>query len=227
MGTTSTETVTRTELVQLALRQIGVWNPSPTEIANAVVVLNATLKMLDPRAQWSWTSVSTPASITLTVGQRSYDVATDGIAANIFELLHVDRVDGTSLIPITIIDTDEALTTSEREGTGQPYLVWLERQPTLAAQKLHFFPTASVAYTFEYTYRRRLYDFTASTDNPDFPGEWNYPLSVILADKMAPEYGVPLDKRQILRIDAEELTRQMTSANDKTVFIPTVKTVYY
>lgn len=227
MGTTSTATVTRTELVQLAYRRIGIHNPSNTEVANGVLLLNAILKTLDPLAKWSWASVSTVASLTLTASQRSYDYTTDGIAANIFELLHVDRVNGTNLTPITIIDTTEALTTSEREGTGEPYLVWLERKPVLTDQKLHFFPTASAAYTFEYTYRRRLYDFTASTDNPDFPGEANLPLAKMLADELAPEYGIPLDKRQILRIDSDESKKFLIASNDKTAYTPTVKTVYY
>lgn len=227
MGTTSTETVTRTELVDLALRQLGVVNPNDTERTNAILVLNAMLKELDPSADWRWTWVLTPGSISTVANQRAYDVATDGLASNIYRIEIVEKVTGTTLDPITIIDTPAALTNVDREGTGEPQWAYLERAPVLAHQKLHLFPTPDAVYTYQYTYRRRIYDFTASTDNPDFPGEWNYALAIMLANKMAREYNMPIDFRQDLRIEAQELEFRMRAANSETEYKPTIKTLYY
>ena len=227
MGVTSTETVTRTEIIDLALRQLGNTNPSSNDRANGVLVLNALLKAIDPLADWSWTWQLTPGTITTVAAQRAYDVATDGLAANIFRVEHVERVTGTNLNPIIVIDTPEALISIDREGTGQPIWAYLEREPILANQRLHLLPTADAVYTFQYTYRRRLYDFTSSTDNPDFPGEWNYTLGIILASKMSREYGMPMADRQELNQEAGQLLTAMVTSNTNSDYIPTLKTLYY
>ena len=231
MGTTSTETVTRTELIDLSLRQLGNVNPSNADRANALIVLNAILKQLDPKADWRWTWVLTPGSITTVANQRAYDVATDSLAANIFRIDSVEKVTGSApsdtLDPIIVVDSYDAITNVDREGSGEPVKAYLEKAPVLANQKLHFFPTPDTVYTYQYTYRRRLYDFTASTDNPDFTGEWNYTLAVILADKMAREYGLSAEDRRDLRAESRELEQEMIAANSETQYVPTIETLYY
>lgn len=227
MGTTSTETVTRTEIIDLALRQFGNTNPSDDERSNALLVLNALLKQLDPQADWRWTWVLTPGSITTVASQRAYDVATDSFASNVFRIEFVEKVTGSTLDPIIVVDTPDALTNVDREGTGEPQKAYLEKAPVLSNQKLHFFPTPDGVYTYQYTYRRRLYDFTASTDNPDFPGEWNHTLAIMLADKMSREYGLSAEDRRDLRAEARELEQAMIAANSETNYAPTITTLYY
>lgn len=226
MGVTSTATVTRTEVIDLALRQLGNTNPSNDDRAKALIVLNAKLKQMDPMAKWSWTSSFVPGSINTVANQRAYTTS-DGLSSNIFQLEHVDRVQGTTLSPITIIDTPERLNSVDREGTGEPQWAYLQRAPTLAAQKLEFLPTPDGVYTYQYTYRRRLYDFTASSDNPDFPGEWNYALAIILADAMSREYGMPIDQRQELKVEALDQMKQMIAANGGEEYIPVLSVPYY
>lgn len=226
MGVTSTETVTRTELVDDALAEVGNSNPNNTQRAQAVRFLNKLLKQLDPMAQWSWTSSFVPGSINTVANQRAYTTS-DGLASNIFELVHVDKVTGTTLSPITIIDTATRLSSVDREGTGEPQWAYLQRAPTLSAQKLEFLPTPDGVYTYQYTYRRRLYDFTASSDNPDFPGEWNHALSIMLADKLARIYGMDLQDRQELKIEALDQMRQMIAANGGGAYVPTLSVPYY
>jgi hypothetical protein len=48
------------------------------------------------------------------------------------------------------------------------------------------------------TYLRPLEYFSASTDTADFPEEWVSPIIYGLAVRLAPEYGVPLEDRQLL-----------------------------
>ena len=47
-------------------------------------------------------------------------------------------------------------------------------------------------------YRRPLYEFTASTDNPDMPQMWNRFLEYRLAMDLAPMHGCPLEERTML-----------------------------
>ncbi len=52
-------------------------------------------------------------------------------------------------------------------------------------------------------YRRPLYDFTASTDNPDMPPQWTRLLEYRLAADLADMHGVPLDERGLLSAKAK------------------------
>jgi len=228
MGITSNETVTRTELIDLSLRQLGNTNPSDTDRSRAVVVLNAMLKQIDPKAKWSWTSSFVPAQVTTVASQRAYGVI-DGLNSNIFELETVERVTGTTLSPIQVIDTPERLKSVDREQTGEPRFAYLQRSPLLANQKLEFLPTPNGAYIYQYTFRRRLYDFTAASDNPDFPGEWNLSMAIMLADKLAREYGLTTEDKLELRADAQEQERLLLAANSRESanFIPPVSAKFY
>lgn len=52
-------------------------------------------------------------------------------------------------------------------------------------------------------YRRPLYEFTASTDNPDMPTQWTRLLEYRLAGDLADPAGVPLDERALLAAKAK------------------------
>lgn len=45
---------------------------------------------------------------------------------------------------------------------------------------------------------------TAGTDLPDFPNEWEEAIIYGLADRLAPNYGLPIQERQMLKADAKE-----------------------
>lgn len=46
-----------------------------------------------------------------------------------------------------------------------------------------------------YVYKRPLFDFTGSTDNPDFPAGWTRYFGYRLAHDLAPEHRIPMDQR--------------------------------
>lgn len=86
------------------------------------------------------------------------------------------------------------------------------------------------AYTngelLRYTYKRPLYDFDLSTDNPDMPSGWVRYLTFRLSHDLCPEFDVDIEsrnwiKREYLeaRADLFQSTRPQTSdIHDKTVF---------
>ena len=52
-------------------------------------------------------------------------------------------------------------------------------------------------------YQRPFEDMTSSTDDIDFPPYWTEAIIFGLADRLAPEYGIPLQDRQLLTQQAE------------------------
>ena len=55
----------------------------------------------------------------------------------------------------------------------------------------------------EFTYHRPFQDFDASTDNPDFPQEFYLPLWLELSALLGPRYGLPIDERRALFLEAK------------------------
>lgn len=191
----SNATITRTELVRRAFRRIGQDNPTNTDKANAVALLNDILKGLDPQGRFLWTISNTPSTLTLVDGQSAYTVgsAATNIANYIIALERVEMMNGTQIsYPLDILDKSEAISTWNRDSaaSSQPVQVYLERAPLASNQKMHFYPTPNAADSIQYYYRRRLYDFDNPSDNPDFPAEHNQRLVQMLASELAPEYGV-------------------------------------
>jgi len=67
---------------------------------------------------------------------------------------------------------------------------------------------ATAATTGNYirlVYQRPYEDFDASTDEPDFPQEWFDAIKFGLADRLAPEYGVPIVDRNDIKNRAMQL----------------------
>jgi hypothetical protein len=53
-------------------------------------------------------------------------------------------------------------------------------------------------------YQRPFQYFTSGTETADFPEEWQLPLVYTTAVLLAPEWGIPLQDRQVLRAEAKE-----------------------
>ncbi len=67
--------------------------------------------------------------------------------------------------------------------------------PQLNSGKLYIWPTPdNCGDRLKITYTRTLEDFDASGDTPDLPQEWYEALTLALAVKVAPSYGIKLSK---------------------------------
>ena len=77
-----------------------------------------------------------------------------------------------------------------------------------------------------YTYKRPLYDFDTSTDNPDMPQSWIRYLIWRLAHELCSEFDVDLDQRRWVKtqyLEAmadlfESATPNTTDYHNKTIF---------
>jgi len=213
--TTSTAKITRQKLVSRAYRRIGIDNPSVDQVLNAVDLLNDIVKELDTEGRWLWTISNTASTLLLITNQRAYaaGVGASLIQPNIMFLEWVEIVTGTSRKPLKIITELESVSNILRQSTGELYLVYLEQAADKASRRMHFFPTPSAARSVEYSYRRQLYDFGLATDNPDFPQDWAQTLIKRLAYELAPESGLPLEERALLKAEMEEAMTKRQKAN--------------
>lgn len=215
MGTTSTGNITRDALIRRALRKLGNSDPSSEEIANGVESLMAIVKEIDVSGKWLWAVDHAERTLTISAATQSYTtgIAAGNIRADMLELVNFELYQGSQHLPCRIVTEAESLTALSRDTTGQPYEIYLERKPLLADNVLWVRPSPSGSFTAKYTYRRRLYDFTAASDNPDFPQEWIQTLTYKLADDLADEYGTPLERCQWIQARAHALLKKMVAAN--------------
>lgn len=213
----------------MSLRRVGNRRPTAQDRAEALIALNLMTKAADVKGRWLWAISNTPSTLTTVASQRSYEAGSGAtkIALNILELEHVDLVESGTRAGLDIIDKTQSFETVFRNNTGRPIQVYLECAAKMSDQKLHVFPTPDNAYTIEYYYRRRLFDFTAASDNPDMPGEAADYLVKGLAATLSPEYGLPLSERNDLRLEAAEALRLLKGDNAEDAPVQTISTVYF
>lgn len=230
-GTTADFTVTRNELIDLALGSIGVSEPGNSDYDLSVKVLNMLVRHLDARGEWIWGMDNTESTLTLVASQAEYTTgaaATD-IATDILKLEYCALVDGTDdRTVLKILDKKSALRTPLKDDSdAEPIAVHLERAALRSNNKMVFYPTPDTAESVVYHYRKPLFDFDLSTDNPDFPQDFFLPLKKMLASELAPHYGIPLNERQILEAIAEKAFKESEATQgDGPAYIP-LKTEYF
>lgn len=205
-GTTADSDVTRTELITLAFKDIGVVEPSTDEMADGVTTLNMLVRHLDAKGDWLHAVDSTVSTLTTVASQQEYStgVLSTTISANIHKLEYAAVYINTRDEPLVIFDRAESLrTTLKDETSGQPVACYLERARLRSDNKLLLYPTPNAAYTIRYNFRRPLYDFDLSTDNPDVPGAFLLPLKKLLGAELGISFGLSLNERQLLRQEGE------------------------
>ena len=91
-------------------------------------------------------------------------------------------------------------------STGSP--IKLNYRPYVNYGSILLWPTPPSDNTDTVTivYQRPFQYFTAAGETADFPEEWQIPLIYTTAVLLAPEWGVPLPDRQVLKAEAKEYT---------------------
>ncbi len=78
--------------------------------------------------------------------------------------------------------------------------------PQLNNGRLYIWQTANDVDQFgKFTYIRPINVSTETANQPDFPSEWFDPLSFMLAARIGPEYRIPQDRLDRLKLDAEQM----------------------
>jgi hypothetical protein len=158
-----------------------------------------------------WSTISSVGTDTVTLaaalpsavsaGRKVYTHAT--YTSRPIELLehpYREDTDGNSS-QVTLIGRNEYESLSQKGADGDPTQCCFDPQLTNAVLKV--WPALNTLTTDKLVFVSRHYsdDFSASTDNPEFPVEWANALIWQLACEIAPEYGVPyLERRELERL---------------------------
>lgn len=230
---TSIHTLTRNDIVRRALRKLGNKNPSNTDIVDGVNTLNDIVKEVDIDGRWLWASTVDETELILNLNQRTYVFsATPGVSNIPGDILDIEQnamflLKGTNFVTIRKLSYSERISTFDRENNNEPVSFYLDRQPDPHNSTISFLQTPNATYTARFTYRRRLFDFTAAGDNPDFPQEWNLTLIFKLASELSDEYGLPLQERQLLEVKADKKMKIMKGETSETQTPIPITTEYF
>lgn len=205
--------VSRDDLIKGALRKIGVVpqgeTPTTDQITEGAFALNLLVKawQADGMPLWALRTTAIPLSATV----NTYSIGT-GLTVNTDKPLKIIRAwnrDITSNvdIPMRILTRQEYDILGNKTSAGNPIQIYYDPQRDSGVLKV--FPTPSTLEATNnqiyITYQRPYEDFDTSTDTPDFPQEWYMAVLYGLAVVLAPEYGLPIDQRQVLGREAADI----------------------
>lgn len=204
--------LTRDEMITAALFKLGALadgqSASATQVTRAAQALNATITLLQTKGMPLWKRTET--TVTLVDGTSSYTISN---AVKIAAVYVVASNTQWELQNHSRYDQLELPTTSGGVPTN-----W-SATPTLNDQTLRIWPTpdstAATNYTLKVVYQKKFDDFTAAGENPDFPSYWMQAVIYHLAVALAPEYGVPLEDRKVLRSEAKEYLEMASGYGDE------------
>ena len=213
----STYTVTRDQIITLALSKLGVLEigdtPDSNSIANASMTLNLLIKQMstDGLKLWKISELVIP----LTNNQTSYVLGgststlmydslaptvaiTDkplkiiqGFYRNIQTTPYIDT-------PVMLVSKQEYNVLGSKFSTGTTNTIFYDVRNLNGILYVYLTPDANAQTNTQLhvVAQMPLNDISASTDIPDFPNEWMNCLVWNLADELALQYGVPMNARQ-------------------------------
>lgn len=204
----TTYNITRDGLIAGALRMIGAVaqgeTPTATQVTEAAEALNLMAKAweADGMPLWGITEyILTPVGGTGVYRMGNSQTVNTPKPLRVIQAWNtINNID----TPMRILTRSEYNTLGNKQSQGIPIQCYYE--PGLSYGDLHLFPIpADATHTVTIVYQRPFEDFVSSGDNPDFPQEWLEALKYGLAVRLAAEYGVPVDQRQVLKAEAKEI----------------------
>ena len=211
MSTSGTTTwqMNRDAVITAALRKLAVISgnatPEAYQITNAAEALNAMIKgfYADGMPVWAIKSYT----FTPVVGQALYQIgpSKEFAVPMPLKVLQAWRNTSSSVsnIPMNIYTNYnyDLLPLSNAQGTP----INLYYQPLSTYGEINLWPKPQdTSVTITIRYQRPFEDMNASTDDFDFPSYWSEAIIYGLASRLAPEYGIPLQDRQVLKAEAKE-----------------------
>jgi hypothetical protein len=211
--TTSGSTVfalTRDQIITAAVRKTGRLASSQTltaqQITDGAQALNTLIAHFQTLGMPLWARAET--TFPLTLDTPTYTIGT-GLTINVpaplklYQAFAINDDFGTEMEVVSNFDnSNSVLTTSGSLPTQISY------QPQIDAGTITIWPapdsTAVSDVTVRIIYQRPFEMFTAAGETMDIPKEWHLPVIYELAVLLAPEWGVPLNDRQLLKKEADE-----------------------
>jgi len=218
MSTSGTTTwkLQRDSIISAALRKLaalsGGATPETYQITNATEALNAMLKSFQTDGMPLWAIKS--YAFTTIVGQAQYVIGV-GQTYDTPQPLKVTQAwrnvsTTSSNVPMNIYTDYNYNILPLTVSSGTP--INLYYQPLNGYGNINLWPKpADATTTITIRYQRPFEDMVNATDDLDFPSYWTEAIIYGLSVRLAPEYGVPLQDRQLLQKEAEYFHQQALS----------------
>jgi len=213
VSTTTVFTLTRDEIIQYALRKLGVLEagvtPDTTTVTNASTALNMLIKSWIAKGVKLWKV--TELTLPLVSGQRSYgignagpDLVTHKPMRLLQGFLRNVSVPVQNDIPLQLLAKHDYNVLGSKQSTVTPNSIFLDVQRD--SSTLYFYPTpdANVAsiYQAHIITQHPILDVVSATDNADFPTEWLKAIGWNLAAELATDFGVDAERLQYIEAKA-------------------------
>ena len=227
----STYTMTRDQIITLALRKLGVLEigdtPDSATLANASISLNLLIKQLSTEGfkLWKTSEVIVPLTAgktTYTLGGSSSALMYDSLAPTVAitdKPLRVIQgfyrnksVSPNIDTPVLLLSKQEYNVLGSKFSTGTANSIFYDVKALNGLLYVYLTPDTYSQSNLELhlVVQMPLNDLALSTDIPDFPNEWMNTLVWNLADQLAIEYGVPMNYRQEIMQRAMAYKDQLT-----------------
>lgn len=227
----STYSITRDQIIALALRKLGVLEIGDTPDANAVadasMVLNLLIKQLNTEGLklWKNSEIIIPLTANKTVytlGGSNSDLMYDSLAPTVAitdrplkaiqGFYRNNQASPAIDTPVMLVSKQEYNTLGSKFSTGTANTIFYDVKQLNGLLYVYLTPDAYSAsnLALHVVCQMPLNDLTKATDTPDFPNEWMNCLMWNLADQLALEYGVPMNARQEIAQRASTYKTQMT-----------------
>lgn len=209
----TTLSLTRDQLVTAALRKLGVvaqgQTPDAEAISNGAQALNLRIAQFRKKGLHLWKRKTHSFAPTASVASYLIGASQTLNTAYPLHLIQAYKTisSGTTKIPMEIISDWNYNRLPSGSTTGAP--IQITYQPQIAKGTIKLWPTpdatAASTTTITIIYFAPVEVFTGASETLDMPEEWYLPLVYYTAVDLAPEWGVPLQERQMLNKEAEKL----------------------
>ena len=240
----STYTVTRDQIITLALRKLGVLEigatPDADTIANASMSLNLLIKMMstDGLKLWKISELIIP----ITANQTSYVLGgatstlmydslnptvaiTDKPLKAIQGFYRNNQSSPPIDVPVMLISKQEYNILGSKKSTGVANTLFYDPRKLNGILYVYLTPDvySQTNLQLHLIVQLPLDDLNSALEVPDFPNEWMNCLVWNLADQMSMEYGVPMNARQEIALRAAAYKTQLVDWDveaSSTFFMP-------
>ena len=207
--------LTRNQIIERALRILGVLgqdtSANTSQISTGATALNGLISRFNTLGMPLWKRTET--SITLVDGDDTYSLSTALKLAEVYIRvvdssvtwkLELKSEYDIRMLPYTSNGVPNCYSFTPNLAEGGTLRVWPIPDSTVASQ-----------YTLLAIFQEEFDGFTASTDTPDLPAYWTDALVFELASVLAPEYGLPLNDRAMIKMQAKEYLEQAKGYSDE------------
>jgi len=166
-----------------------------------------------------------PASITLVVGQSTYELGPTGDAVEFgtatpiirpLKIVEVRYSSSGNEPPLTKLSLEDYMDLTIKNTSARPSQYAYD--PQLGNSKIYLWPVPIATDTILFNYQKPVDDFTTDSDTATIPVNWLQALTLGLAYTISPKRQVPLAEQAALKARYEEALRDIDDFEESSFF---------